>query len=373
MRVLTVNGIRTPNYMGCAPGARPMGNLPGTAADPTAGIPAGDTAAPPAGAGNGALNTVEDVQASVGYLGWAQSMVATGNSIIRKLMQALGLGPGYESEGGGEIRRQLQSEAMGAARWTDKAIELYMAWLRDYHPRRGVNTPGRLPGEGYGSGFDERVNPCSFTLAPDIRRAIESGSIGAQVVTGQCADIWTADGFTPSDFVAWMNDRIPGWRPERAAIAPTPEQDLALRTIALQRIGLDGPEGKAQGDAAYLGLDYDWQRLVDAYQGAYMRRVATDPTGGAPPTPPTPPAGTPPPNDEQLAILQQLAVGLAGLAGEEARTTGLQLYVTLPQSWQRLVDAMVTQLGGTPPTPPATTEGGGGLALLALLGLLALA
>ena len=364
MNVYTLNGpgYRSPNY---------MGNLPTLPPDPTAGVPAGDTAAPPAGSGQGVANTVEDVQSSVGYLRWAQGLVNAGNSVIRRFMQALGLGPNYETEGGGEIRRQLQSESMGADRWTDKAIELYMGWLRDYHPRRGAATTGRAPGEGYGSGFDERVNPCTWTLPPSVRVAIESGGLGGAVSTGACADIWQPDGFTPTDFVAWMQDRIPGWMPQRAAIAPTPQQDQSLRTIALQRIGVDTPENNAAGEAAYQGLDYDWQRLVDAYQMAYLRRASTEPA---------PPAGgggdgAPAPNDEQLAVLQQLAVGLAGLAGSEAQATGRELYAQLPASWQRLVDAMVVQLGGTPPAGGAAADGDGvpwgALAALAAVVLLA--
>ena len=97
MNVYTLNGApyRTPNYMAALPTVEP---------DPAAGIPAGDTAAPPAGTGQGVANTVEDVQSSVGYMRWAQDLVSAGNSVIRAIMNALGIGPGYESEAGGEIR-----------------------------------------------------------------------------------------------------------------------------------------------------------------------------------------------------------------------------------------------------------------------------
>jgi hypothetical protein len=342
MKIYTLNGRRQyPNWMAGRMGA---GVETQTA---TEGIESEDV--PPVTAETGAegegATTPEKVQNTVQQVSeWVQmGMAAAG--IIQEFLMGVGVGPSYNPNSGGELRRQLQSEAMGANRWTDIGIALYLSWLRDVGGGTGSNTP-------YGLRYD----PCN---------SVWTG------ILGRCADVWEPDGFNPSDFVAWMRYRIPGWRPQNAAIPPTPEQNQTLQTIALQRLGVEGPQRAAEATGYYNRLDYDWQRLVDAYQNAYARAANAPPAPA--PTPAPGGAGVPPPNAEQLAILQQLAVALAGFAGPDQQATGTQLYSTLPNSWRALVDAMVAQLLAASPTPPpippvtpprpTTTTAGGGMLL----------
>lgn len=334
MRILTLNGRQRPNYMSGAMGAGPEENvaMPDEVAQATGEL--------------GELFRAEGSQGSApGKVFFLVKAMRTVVGWIRQLGTDLGWGPNYDPNNGGELRRQLQSQSLGADRWTDVAIDKYGAWLAAVGGGIAQGTP-----------FDQRWNPCS---------TFNAGPLG--INSGNCFDIWTADGYNPSQFVARMQLLIPGWDPRRAAIDPTPEQDQTLRTIALQRLGAEGPTAAAQASVYYGQLDYDWQRLVDAYQNAYAASVtpAADPT--APPTAPTPP-----PDAEQLQILQSIAIALAGFAGADQQAQAVQLYGTLPASWRALVDSMQADLLATNPPPPTPTTTTNSLTPLLLLGAAAL-
>lgn len=173
------------------------------------------------------------------------------------------IGPGYDSENGGEVSRQMEGIGQLGQPWCNS----YMDWLKNYRPDVWNS------GDVWDAGED----------APGPWRDVYNQYIALGLPDGSLLDANKVPVGLGSAIAAVEAQNAVTNAPAGDPV-PTEQQLQALQILAMQIAGMEGPTAAANASATVAQFPRSWQDYVSGLVAAWQ--TSNGPTDGAnPPAP----------------------------------------------------------------------------------------